>query len=59
MSRTETKTTQTEASPRTSRMMPNRPRRLRRSEAIRSMVRETILTPANLIHPMFVVPEKP
>jgi porphobilinogen synthase len=57
MSRTETKTTQTEASPRTSRMMPNRPRRLRRSEAIRSMVRETILTPANLIHPMFVVPE--
>jgi porphobilinogen synthase len=57
MSRTETKTTQTEATSRTSRMMPNRPRRLRRTEAIRSMVRETILTPANLIHPMFVVPE--
>jgi porphobilinogen synthase len=34
----------------------NRPRRLRRSEAIRSMVRETIVRPEDLIYPLFVVP---
>ena len=33
-----------------------RPRRLRRTEAIRSMVRETILTPKDLIYPLFVCP---
>ncbi len=33
-----------------------RPRRLRRTEAIRSMVRETRLTTHGLIYPMFVVP---
>jgi porphobilinogen synthase len=32
----------------------NRPRRLRRSEALRAMVRETRLTPDNLIYPLFV-----
>lgn len=33
-----------------------RPRRLRHSPAIRRMVRETLLTPANLILPLFIVP---
>jgi porphobilinogen synthase len=33
-----------------------RPRRLRRSEAIRSMVRETVVRPEDLIYPLFVVP---
>src|SRR6185295_17454505 len=32
----------------------HRPRRLRQSEAIRRMVRETRLLPANLVYPMFV-----
>ena len=36
----------------------HRPRRLRRSEAHRSMVRETRLTTAGLIYPMFVCPGK-
>ena len=35
-----------------------RPRRLRRTEAIRALVRETSLAPGDLIHPMFVVPGK-
>jgi porphobilinogen synthase len=34
----------------------HRPRRLRRSEAIRNLVRETRLTTAGLIYPMFVCP---
>jgi porphobilinogen synthase len=34
----------------------NRPRRLRKNEAIRSMVRETRLHQAQLIYPLFVVP---
>lgn len=34
----------------------HRPRRLRRSEAIRSLVRETHLQPSNFIYPLFVVP---
>jgi porphobilinogen synthase len=34
----------------------HRPRRLRRSEALRNLVRETRLTTANLIYPMFVCP---
>jgi porphobilinogen synthase len=33
-----------------------RPRRLRTNETIRSMVRETSLTPADLIYPLFVKP---
>jgi len=36
----------------------HRPRRLRRSEALRSLVRETRLTAASLIYPMFVCPGK-
>jgi porphobilinogen synthase len=34
----------------------HRPRRLRRNEALRSLVRETRLTISNLIYPMFVCP---
>ena len=37
--------------------LTRRPRRLRRSEAIRSMVRETIVKPEDLIYPLFVVPD--
>src|SRR5512142_3265297 len=33
-----------------------RPRRLRRTEAMRSLVRETRLTPAGFVYPMFVCP---
>jgi len=33
-----------------------RPRRLRRNEAIRAMVRETRLSPSHLIYPLFVCP---
>ena len=36
----------------------HRPRRLRRTEALRSVVRETRLTTAGLIYPMFVCPGK-
>ena len=35
--------------------LPIRPRRNRKSEAIRSMVQETRLQPANLVWPVFVV----
>ncbi|HEX2229636.1 MAG TPA: porphobilinogen synthase, partial [Candidatus Binatia bacterium] len=31
-----------------------RPRRLRRNEKIRAMVRETSLSPTNLIYPVFI-----
>ncbi len=34
----------------------DRPRRLRRSESWRRMVRETLLRPEDLVYPMFVVP---
>src|SRR6185369_11957829 len=36
--------------------MIHRPRRLRRSDAIRSMVRETRLAPENFVLPLFVCP---
>jgi porphobilinogen synthase len=39
-------------------MMPNRPRRNRRTESIRSMVRETLLAPEHLIAPLFVIDGK-
>jgi porphobilinogen synthase len=35
-----------------------RPRRLRRTATIRRLVRETVLTPADFIHPLFVAPGK-
>ncbi|HEY2485788.1 MAG TPA: porphobilinogen synthase [Candidatus Binataceae bacterium] len=34
----------------------NRPRRLRRNDTLRRMIRETRLSPDNLIHPLFVCP---
>src|SRR5260370_772686 len=34
-----------------------RPRRLRRNEAIRRLVRETVVTPDDLLYPMFVTAE--
>jgi porphobilinogen synthase len=36
--------------------LTDRPRRLRRSESIRSLVRETIVRPEDLIYPLFIVP---
>ena len=33
-----------------------RPRRLRRTAALRDLVRETTLEPSDLVHPLFVVP---
>jgi porphobilinogen synthase len=36
--------------------LTHRPRRLRRSESIRSLVRETVVRPEDLIYPLFVVP---
>jgi len=36
--------------------LTRRPRRLRRSESIRSLVRETVLAAEDLIYPLFVVP---
>lgn len=40
----------------TNQSMTRRPRRLRRSESIRSLVRETVVRPEDLIYPLFVVP---
>ena len=34
----------------------SRPRRLRRSDLLRSMVRETRLAPADFVYPLFVCP---
>src|SRR5436853_824013 len=34
----------------------HRPRRTRRTEALRSLVRETRLTPESLVYPLFVCP---
>lgn len=39
-------------------MIMNRPRRNRRTEAIRDMVRETILAPEHLIAPLFIIDGK-
>jgi porphobilinogen synthase len=36
----------------------NRPRRLRRTEALRRMTRETTLSPDNFIYPLFICPGK-
>jgi porphobilinogen synthase len=36
--------------------LTRRPRRLRRTEGIRSLVRETVVRPEDLIYPLFVVP---
>jgi porphobilinogen synthase len=39
------------------RTLTNRPRRLRRTESIRTLVRETVVRPEDLIYPLFVVPQ--
>ncbi len=36
--------------------LTNRPRRLRRTDGIRALVRETVVHPQDLIYPLFVVP---
>jgi len=51
LSSTTTETTRSITQP-----MTHRPRRLRRSESIRSLVRETVVRPEDLIYPLFVVP---
>ena len=51
-----TKTTSTTISDTTTASLTRRPRRLRRSESIRAMVRETVVRPEDLIYPLFVVP---
>ncbi len=56
-----TKTLSTTTDPTTARAtmqqpMTHRPRRLRRSEGIRALVRETVVRPEDLIYPLFVVP---
>jgi porphobilinogen synthase len=35
-----------------------RPRRMRRNEALRSLIRETTLSAGQLIYPLFIVPGK-
>ncbi len=37
--------------------LKKRPRRLRKTEGIRSLVRETVVRPEDLIYPLFVVPD--
>jgi porphobilinogen synthase len=37
--------------------LKKRPRRLRRTESIRALVRETVVRPEDLIYPLFVVPD--
>jgi porphobilinogen synthase len=56
---TKTLTTTTDAVssvPTTRANLIRRPRRLRRTEGIRTMVRETVVRPEDLIYPLFVVP---
>jgi porphobilinogen synthase len=36
----------------------NRMRRMRRSEPLRALVRETVLDPGDLIYPLFICPGK-
>jgi porphobilinogen synthase len=38
--------------------LTRRPRRLRRTESIRTLVRETVVRPEDLIYPLFVVPNE-
>ena len=52
---TKTLPSTTEATITRSRLL-HRPRRLRRTESIRSLVRETVVRPEDLIYPLFVVP---
>jgi porphobilinogen synthase len=49
-------TTTTDTTAATRAALTHRPRRLRRSESIRALVRETVVRPEDLIYPLFVVP---
>jgi porphobilinogen synthase len=51
-----TRTLSTKSETITAADLTHRPRRLRRSEGIRSMVRETVVRPEDLIYPLFIVP---
>jgi porphobilinogen synthase len=42
----------------TSQNLTRRPRRLRRTEGIRALVRETVVRPEDLIYPLFIVPNE-
>ncbi len=53
---TKTLTSTNDTTTTSSAAMTRRPRRLRRTEGIRSLVRETIVRPEDLIYPLFVVP---
>ena len=57
MTTTPTLPTKTDSTTSTTFNLPSRPRRLRRTEAIRSLVRETVVRPEDLIYPLFVVPD--
>jgi len=46
----------TKADSRTTLDLRHRPRRLRRSPALRAMIRETRLTPDNFLYPLFAIP---
>jgi porphobilinogen synthase len=49
-------TTTTDPASATRAALTRRPRRLRRSESIRALVRETVVRPEDLIYPLFIVP---
>ena len=57
MTMTTTLPTTTEATSTTTTKLTRRPRRLRRTDSIRTLVRETIVRPEDLIYPLFVVPD--
>ena len=50
-----TRTLDTKCETITGSALTRRPRRLRRSESIRTLVRETVVRPEDLIYPLFVV----
>jgi porphobilinogen synthase len=57
MTMTTTLPTTTETASTTTTKLTRRPRRLRRTDSIRTLVRETTVRPEDLIYPLFVVPD--
>ena len=57
MTTTPTLPTTTDTASTTTTKLTRRPRRLRRTESIRTLVRETVVRPQDLIYPLFVVPD--
>ena len=53
-----TKTISAPTTEATSQNLTRRPRRLRRTEGIRALVRETVVRPEDLIYPLFIVPNE-